>query len=338
MGTFNFVYIPYDTSQDVQEQRMQYSPGKDIECLLEELRKRLQSGPAKHASARSAHGIYANAPTSDGSLCSSYNGPIKIVSSTALLRNTRANDYIGVNMYTDGSAAKLNLPENPRAQQLCRLCGQDQAKVQGDAWVARVFDDEDSFERLDFHSADLEASAPWIAMAAQQRIGLLRQPAQTILARIRAYCAENEAAQLREAEQQSMQQSAQKRQRTAAEAAQEQADAAFRAHNHAAAAEFFGKCAAAAGPQEEALRLTALGHRALAYLKLRHPAAALADCDTVLAAQPHHPTVLYRKAAACRALGRREDACSLLRQCVQLQPENKVAHAALRKLEQPPQQ
>lgn len=116
---------------------------------------------------------------------------------------------------------------------------------------------------------------------------------------------------------------------------QEEADAAFRAHDHAAAMELFGKCAAAAGPQEEQLRLAALSHRALAFLKLRQPAAALEDCDTVLAAQPTHAAALYRKAAACRALGRGEEARALLRQCVTLQPGNKIACAALGKLEGP---
>lgn len=67
-------------------------------------------------------------------------------------------------------------------------------QVRGDVFVARVFDDDDGFERLDFHLSDVSASAPWVAMAAQQRIGRLREPAQTILARIRAYCTDKDAA------------------------------------------------------------------------------------------------------------------------------------------------
>lgn len=84
------------------------------------------------------------------------------------------------------------------------------AQVRGDAWVARILDDDDTFERLDFHVSDLEPTAPWVAIAAQQRIGRLRAPAQTIIARIRAYCAEKRAAQP----------DAEPRELTAAEAAQ----------------------------------------------------------------------------------------------------------------------
>ena len=114
---------------------------------------------------------------------------------------------------------------------------------------------------------------------------------------------------------------------------QDQADAAFRAHNHAAAADLFGRCAAAAGPEEAPLRLSALSHRALAFLMMRQPAAALADCEEVLSQQPQNTAALYRKAAACRALGRRDDAQMLLRLCLELQPQNKVARCALGKLE-----
>lgn len=51
-----------------------------------------------------------------------------LVRSITLLANTRANDYIGVNLYVDGSPAK-NLPENSRATELCRLCGHKQQQV-----------------------------------------------------------------------------------------------------------------------------------------------------------------------------------------------------------------
>lgn len=265
-------------------------------------------------------------------------------------------------------------------------------QVRGDVFVARVFDDDDGFERLDFHLSDVSASAPWVAMAAQQRIGRLREPAQTILARIRAYCVEKDAGK----DSSGKLAVAARRDPTPAEelqvcppppppppsiasgcsrlaplvaiesypnlipcrtaarprtafrgcmhagwgcvpltrrAVQEQADAAFKAHNHAAAVELFGRCAAAAGPAEERLRLAALSHRALSHLKLRHPEAALADCEAVLARQPHNTAALYRKAAAYRALGRRDDACLLLRLCLELQPHNLVARGALEKLE-----
>ena len=36
------------------------------------------------------------------------------------------------------------------------------AQVHGDAFLARVFDNEDDFERLDFTLQEVSSSAPWV--------------------------------------------------------------------------------------------------------------------------------------------------------------------------------
>ena len=41
-------------------------------------------------------------------------------------------------------------------------------QVQGDAFLARVFDNEDDFERLDFTLKEVASSAPWVKDAAAQ--------------------------------------------------------------------------------------------------------------------------------------------------------------------------
>ncbi len=41
-------------------------------------------------------------------------------------------------------------------------------QVQGDAFLARVFDNEDDFERLDFTLKEVTSSAPWVKEAAAQ--------------------------------------------------------------------------------------------------------------------------------------------------------------------------
>ena len=41
-------------------------------------------------------------------------------------------------------------------------------QVQGDAFLARVFDNEDDFERLDFTLKEVASSAPWVKEAAAQ--------------------------------------------------------------------------------------------------------------------------------------------------------------------------
>ena len=47
-------------------------------------------------------------------------------------------------------------------------------QVQGDAFLARVFDNEDDFERLDFTLKEVASSAPWVKEAAAQNEAKMR--------------------------------------------------------------------------------------------------------------------------------------------------------------------
>lgn len=41
-------------------------------------------------------------------------------------------------------------------------------QVCGDAFIARIYDDEDKFERLDFQLSEVSSSAPWVKAAREQ--------------------------------------------------------------------------------------------------------------------------------------------------------------------------
>ena len=57
--------------------------------------------------------------------------------------------------------------------------------MQGDAFLARVFDNEDDFERLDFNLREVTSSAPWVREAAAQNEAKQRgDQADTILQRM----------------------------------------------------------------------------------------------------------------------------------------------------------
>ncbi len=58
-------------------------------------------------------------------------------------------------------------------------------QVQGDAFLARVFDNEDDFERLDFTLKEVTSSAPWVKEAAAQNEAKRKgDQADTILQRM----------------------------------------------------------------------------------------------------------------------------------------------------------
>ena len=41
-------------------------------------------------------------------------------------------------------------------------------QVHGDAWLARIFDNEDSFKRMDFTLSEVSSSADWVRTAKSQ--------------------------------------------------------------------------------------------------------------------------------------------------------------------------
>lgn len=48
---------------------------------------------------------------------------MQLVESIPLLVNSKANDYIGINLYVDDTGSIKNLPINVRASAICRTCG-----------------------------------------------------------------------------------------------------------------------------------------------------------------------------------------------------------------------
>jgi hypothetical protein len=95
-------------------------------------------------------------------------GGMQLVESVPLLTNSKANDFVGVNLYVDDIGSIKQLPVNVRASDICRCCGHH-IQVHGDAWMARFFDNEDDFKRLDFQLSEVSSGAPWVRTAKAQR-------------------------------------------------------------------------------------------------------------------------------------------------------------------------
>jgi len=122
------------------------------------------------------------------------------VEHTSLLSNSKDNDFIGINLYTDDEASFSGAGINQRASEIGSCCGiQLQARrfpcqplhriqhtsdvnayvkggcrhsqhqthmkclqVNGDAFIGRTFDNGDDFKRLDFTVSEVSSSAAWV--------------------------------------------------------------------------------------------------------------------------------------------------------------------------------
>jgi hypothetical protein len=59
-------------------------------------------------------------------------------------------------------------------------------QILGDAWLARIFDNEHEFKRLDFTLAEVSSSAAWVRKAAEQRAACSQGSAAATLQQLQA--------------------------------------------------------------------------------------------------------------------------------------------------------
>ena len=75
-----------------------------------------------------------------------------------------ATGFEHINLYVDDRGVSKGLQRNDRACGLTQECGAP-SDIVGDAFIARIIDDDDRFERHDFTLAEVSSSAPWVKRA-----------------------------------------------------------------------------------------------------------------------------------------------------------------------------
>ena len=90
---------------------------------------------------------------------------------------------MGVNMYVDDKGTSKGSPHNERASQVCTACGLP-TDVRGDAFLARVWDDQDGFVRHNLVISEISSDAPWVAEAS--KVNALRQDPAAAAAKLSA--------------------------------------------------------------------------------------------------------------------------------------------------------
>lgn len=72
--------------------------------------------------------------------------------------------FLSISMYVDDSGIAKQLPRNVRAHEISKACGHS-VDVRGDAFLGRIFDDQDKWLRIDFSTKDLTSDAEWMTTA-----------------------------------------------------------------------------------------------------------------------------------------------------------------------------
>jgi hypothetical protein len=237
---------------------------------------------------------------------------LQMVENIALLSHSSDYGFIGVNLYVDDEGSVRGAARNVRATEIAHCCGKP-IDVRGDAFLARVLDNGDDFERMDLKLSEVSSGAEWVAAAKAQAA--------------RRAAAESGDQVLRRMQEEAAAERAQIRELTPAEAAKEEGNAAFKKGDWAAAVAGYTRAL-----EHEPGMVVALNNRAMALLKLEKWAEAEADAAAVLARQPRNVKALLRAATATRAQGKVDEARARLEAALSAEPANKEAQRLLGEL------
>ncbi|KDD77030.1 hypothetical protein H632_c36p1 [Helicosporidium sp. ATCC 50920] len=230
---------------------------------------------------------------------------MNLVESCYLLSHSRDTGFVGVNMYVDDEGSLKNLPPNVRASEIAKLCARPM-QVRGDAFLARMLDDGDAFERQDFTLADLSSRAPWLLQARQQNEARQTQETPEAVMRRLQQEAQGKGAPRREIKE-----------LTPSEAA--------RAEGNEAAKKGDWKRAHAKYSESIELdraNLLSKNNRALACLRLELFEQAAQDASDVLEQEGDNVKALLRRAAASKGLNKVPEAVADLDRVLELEPKN----------------
>ncbi|OWY95404.1 hypothetical protein PHMEG_00034597 [Phytophthora megakarya] len=174
--SFYVVYVPADESKELEEWTVKLPQDKEAQlgCLTERLREHFKGGGTAVSKQQQEETfkqqLLAQLPkgaTLTDEMLQMMLQMDSLVDSIPLVLNTPEVMHVGVNMYVDDKGTAKALPTNVRASAIAQACGK-MLEVKGDAFIGRVFDNDDDFVRMDFRLTEVSGEAPWVQSAKLQ--------------------------------------------------------------------------------------------------------------------------------------------------------------------------
>lgn len=174
---FSYVYIPQDETQLIEERKHEAEATLENDTFIEALKKHFGKGMEKpdpemlkqqmmqHAGAEQA--AEAMKKLDDQTIAKLLN--MTTVDIFPVLLPVEKTKFNGISIYVDDKGQSKKLPLNRRATDLAQRCGYVDTCFFGDAFIARIFDDQDAWERIDFKMSDCNSDAEWVKQVQEQR-------------------------------------------------------------------------------------------------------------------------------------------------------------------------
>jgi len=172
LRSFKTVFIPADKSRPIEEWTIEYNNASEVSCLLDRLKAHFAGAgsAADKESLRTAVRAQIKA-TLEKQNPEAAKKPIddamvdiilqmSAVDCVALQNNKHSTGYIGLMLYVDDQGKAKQLPLNERATRVTIECGCP-TSVLGDCVIARNFDDENNFRRVDFTLEEFSTQQQW---------------------------------------------------------------------------------------------------------------------------------------------------------------------------------
>jgi len=168
-NTVQYVLIPADVTQPMQELEVEQPEGLEVECLTNWMQDyyrkqcKVATDEGKEAFRKTLTEKMPAEMITEEMLSGAYG--MQLVESVALMSGGPHTGGIHVNLYCDDKGQMKGLPLNPRAMGVCDIVNKP-SQVYGDCFVGRVFETADDFHRLGFTLKECDSSSVWVGKAA----------------------------------------------------------------------------------------------------------------------------------------------------------------------------
>ena len=172
--SFKTLYIPADDTKTIEEWDIKYNNATEVSCLIDRLKAHFTSrgceGDEQKAALREnvrqqlietmkkQNSPHADKPIDDAMIDMILQ--MSAVDCVPLQNNKFSTGFIGLMMYVDDQGKSKGLPVNNRATRVTFECGIP-TQVVGDVVIARNFDDENNFRRMDFTLKEFVEETQW---------------------------------------------------------------------------------------------------------------------------------------------------------------------------------